>query len=672
MVTYQQQKQQVLGLFQQAISLSQAQKQPDIQNNLVKAQQHLAEGKLFVVVCGEFKQGKSSLLNALLNEPGLFPVDIDITTNLVSTITYGKEEKITVVLGELGQEQIQKTITRKEIADYVTEQGNKKNAKKARMLIIESPNPVLKEGLVLVDTPGAGSLNKEHTAITYAFIPNADAILFVSDAITPLTTEELKFLEERIVPHCQNLIFPVTKIDTLDDETALIQGNREKLAQVLNRPGDQIPIVPVSSANKLRYLQSKNSIDLEDSNFEELEKELWGLIGEQRGQILLLSALTELSRAIIELKNPIQAELAAYQKTPEELQELKKQLQDSKEKLQTLLQNNSDWSTELSYDLQAIRKDLMFKYETGFLKIQDQCNTYLEDNRLLENPKEISSLLEADIDALISDLGKQLSQQAAEVYINLESLTGLTLGRHEVNSIEWERGELSQNIDKVKKAGLFNKAVNTVQKGNFSVPIGASVGGFLGGFVGGVAGTLIAGPLGTNFGVYLGGAIGGLVGGTATAKTTLNESLSQIKEKEKREISKYILPFLKQNQLNSKKAFEEMLSNLEKSMREEFRTQIKREKQDCDRTIKSLQDACNVSQTQITQKVKALQAPLQQLNQLEQKVEQLLKVTVEQPTVPSSPKPEVKSQTQTITVEAKEATKQPAAVGSDFGDWADE
>jgi putative ribosome biogenesis GTPase RsgA len=42
---------------------------------------------------------------------------------------------------------------------------------------MESPNPQLKEGLVLVDTPGIGSLNTEHTAITYAFIPNADAIL---------------------------------------------------------------------------------------------------------------------------------------------------------------------------------------------------------------------------------------------------------------------------------------------------------------------------------------------------------------------------------------------------------------------------------------------------------------------------------------------------------------
>ena len=105
-------------------------------------------GKLFVVVAGEFKQGKSSLLNAFLNKTEIFSVDIDITTNLVSTITYGKDERVSVVLGESGKETI-KQIAKSDIPDYVTEQRNVKNAKQAKMLTIESPNPQLKEGLPL-------------------------------------------------------------------------------------------------------------------------------------------------------------------------------------------------------------------------------------------------------------------------------------------------------------------------------------------------------------------------------------------------------------------------------------------------------------------------------------------------------------------------------------------
>ncbi|NER05229.1 MAG: hypothetical protein F6K17_22860 [Okeania sp. SIO3C4] len=58
---------------------------------------------MWIVICGEYKQGKSSLTNALLNEPELFPVDVDVTTSLVSTITYGEREKIMVVLGKPGE-----------------------------------------------------------------------------------------------------------------------------------------------------------------------------------------------------------------------------------------------------------------------------------------------------------------------------------------------------------------------------------------------------------------------------------------------------------------------------------------------------------------------------------------------------------------------------------------
>ena len=279
MTTYQQQKQKLLQLFQQTQAIAKQYKYPEIEQNLKESAQHLAEGKLIVVVCGEFKQGKSSLINALINETNLFPVDVDITTNLVSTITYGKQEKITVVIGEPGKGQ-PKEIARDKIPDYVTEQHNANNAKKTQMLIIESPNPQLKEGLVLVDTPGVGGLNTDHTAVAYAFIPNADVILFVSDAQKPLTEKELEFVE-MIAGHCQNFIFVVTKKD-IGNYQEIIESNREKLNQTLNTPGEEITIIPVSSKIKLNYLKSQDQEDLEDSNFTTLENRLWQILNQKR------------------------------------------------------------------------------------------------------------------------------------------------------------------------------------------------------------------------------------------------------------------------------------------------------------------------------------------------------------------------------------------------------
>ena len=73
MTTYQQLKQKTLHLFQQAQAIAQSQGEDEIDNNLAEAKKRFTAEKLFVVVCGEFKQGKSNLLNAFLNETELFP-----------------------------------------------------------------------------------------------------------------------------------------------------------------------------------------------------------------------------------------------------------------------------------------------------------------------------------------------------------------------------------------------------------------------------------------------------------------------------------------------------------------------------------------------------------------------------------------------------------------------
>src|SRR5689334_11505762 len=113
-------KQQVLQLYKAAVEAARAAQNAEVEQRLIAAGKQLAAGKLFAVVCGEFKRGKSSLINALLGEPGLFPVDVDIATSLVTTIAYRAEERITVAIGERGKEE-KRPLSRGEIADYVTE-----------------------------------------------------------------------------------------------------------------------------------------------------------------------------------------------------------------------------------------------------------------------------------------------------------------------------------------------------------------------------------------------------------------------------------------------------------------------------------------------------------------------------------------------------------------------
>ena len=97
-----------------------------------------------------------SLVGALVEDPALFPVHVDIATSLITSVEYAAEEQITVFLG--GKESsVPQPISRGQIAEFVTEQGNPGNMRSARLLRIQTPNEWLKDGLVLLDTPGAGA-----------------------------------------------------------------------------------------------------------------------------------------------------------------------------------------------------------------------------------------------------------------------------------------------------------------------------------------------------------------------------------------------------------------------------------------------------------------------------------------------------------------------------------
>ncbi|NJO64870.1 MAG: hypothetical protein HC836_44135 [Richelia sp. RM2_1_2] len=524
MTTYQQQKQKLLQLFQQTQAIAKQYKYPEIEQNLKESAQHLAEGKLIVVVCGEFKQGKSSLINALINETNLFPVDVDITTNLVSSITYGEQEKITVVIGEPGKGQT-KEIKRDEIPDYVTEQHNANNAKKAQMLIIQSPNPQLKEGLVLVDTPGVGGLNTDHTAVAYAFIPNADVILFVSDAQKPLTEKELEFVE-MIARHCQNLIFVVTKKD-IGNYQEIIESNREKLNQTLNTPGEEITIIPVSSKIKLNYLKSQDQEDLEDSNFTELENQVWQILNQKGGYILVMRAVRDLGQAIAQIKTPLQKEWEAYQKTPDEVLEMERQFEQIKQRLQNLQNNKAAWQTQLNDGLQDIKiKILDQQCEDGFAAIRNQTQKYLDNPSLLEEPQQIISLLEVDIDSLMSNLGQELSNLAATLYSQIESSTELDINLLDVDSLTENKVSVPTENIQFKTEPVFKKVLQVTRNASFS----GSAAGTIGGLIGGTIGTFFGG-IGSVPGYYVGAAIGLGFAGIAGLVTGGMEALSQQKER---------------------------------------------------------------------------------------------------------------------------------------------
>ena len=182
----------------------------DLGDRLRIAVARTARPATIICVVGEFKQGKSSLVNAMLGQH-ICPVDDDLATSVITLLRYGEEIAIEVrrrVNGELVVEQVASDA----IVDWVTEAGNPDNGKDVERVDVALPSALLKDGSCIVDTPGMGSMGAGHAAATLAFLPFADGLVFASDASAELSEPEVDFLK-RARQLCPNIVVVLTKID---------------------------------------------------------------------------------------------------------------------------------------------------------------------------------------------------------------------------------------------------------------------------------------------------------------------------------------------------------------------------------------------------------------------------------------------------------------------------
>jgi hypothetical protein len=227
-----------------------------------------AAGIFRVVVMGEIKKGKSSFINALTGTENLVPVHSDVATSTVYKIHFGPEVKYTVYFdAETGKEKL--LIQPCDVDQYGTEAGNPENEKRVEYIRVESPAPILKNGLVIVDTPGVGGLFKKHREITWRHAPDADAVFFITESDgAPIGEDEVNFLKElkNITPL---ITFVQTKSSKVDD-AARKSRMANNLSILRTRVGIEDKVLQyfiVDSKLKVEADQNRDSDDLNDSGF---------------------------------------------------------------------------------------------------------------------------------------------------------------------------------------------------------------------------------------------------------------------------------------------------------------------------------------------------------------------------------------------------------------------
>ncbi len=213
----------------------------------------LENQKVTISVIGQFKRGKSTLVNAILGDE-ILPVGIVPVTAAVTEIRYGK--KSADVLFNNG---IVKPVAFEELHTYINEQENPNNVLGVSSVTMYTPSDFLKDGITFVDTPGVGSVHQNNTDAAYAFVKESDAVIFMLSVDSPINQIEIEFLKNA-KEYASKFYFVVNKVEMIssDDLAVYIEYCQNLLKSIMEV--EKVVLFPVSAKKQAGLEELKSTI----------------------------------------------------------------------------------------------------------------------------------------------------------------------------------------------------------------------------------------------------------------------------------------------------------------------------------------------------------------------------------------------------------------------------
>ncbi len=270
----------------------------------VALRQRVNEGRFFVACVGQFKRGKSTVINALVGDEVL-PVGVIPVTAVVTVVRYGDVRRVRVKTRQAGW----RDVAPSDLSAYVAEEHNPDNVKEVLGVEAFVPSPLLACGMCLVDTPGLGSVHASNTAATREFLPHIDAALVVLGADPPISGDELALVQE-VAREVAHLVFVINKADRLAD-TDVAQARvftSKVVAGRLQRAAPEIFIVSAKERTR----------DGPTRDWATLERSLATLAQEGGGELVQAARRRGLARVTARLEHDIAVHRTALERPLEE------------------------------------------------------------------------------------------------------------------------------------------------------------------------------------------------------------------------------------------------------------------------------------------------------------------------------------------------------------------
>lgn len=536
----------------------------DLARRVAAARQRLRSPEATLVVIGEFKSGKSSLVNGLLGEDAA-PVDDDVVTAALTIFRYGEATRALSWAGsEDGKDPREHPLT--ELPELVTERWGASTAPGPVEVCLS--NPLLKRGIVLVDTPGANGIRPGNAAVALGYLQAAHAAIFVTDAGSPLTYEELAFLR-RAADVAPTMILALAKTDLFPHWREIHAID----AGLLEDSGLAIPIVPVSSALRSVALDRRDAELNDESGFPELLRCLDERALQGATAVAALGVFDAVLDSLNEMLVATAAGLAARE-TPSTVQERLDALRLARERLERLRAGNSRFQTMMSDGLSEVVSRVDHQFRRGMRELQ----RHAEEEIAARDPGEGWQQLAAEIRDRAAESGRESFCEIALGADDVSRRIAEFLSEQDLALVS-EVGDAPSSADRPWSPKPLTRA-------SLLTTIGIGVSGLRGA----QSGLILFGMLSTLAGFA---ASGGVLVGIAAAfggKQVVEERKRQVAAR-RQEARTAIRQLLDDTEFEVGKALRDLSRELNRRLRDHFTEQIAARIRSCSEAVISLERA---------------------------------------------------------------------------------
>ena len=485
-------------------------------DSLKTSREHMKNRVFSVGVMGEFRRGKSTVINALLGRD-IVPSDIVPTSATLNYIRWDAAPRADIIF----KDGTSKEVPVDDLSKYITKitKESEEIAVTVDRSVVYYPCPFCQNGVEIVDTPGLND-DERMTAISEQVIPTLDAIIMVLVPDSPFSQSEAEFVRTKVMTSdLGRIIFVVNKIDNIrpKERPRLLAHIKEKIeASVLAKMAEMygedsreyqdaqtkiggIRLYPISARDALEGKLDNDYELLEKSGMPDFEAVLSKLLTEERGMLELISPVNSILSIAKEAEHTIHMRMDAMQMETEEFEKVQK---EAIEKIKKGRETKKTEIEAVKARAGSLYNDLLPQVNVGYAAVEEQLQSYIDHFTITKDDVKDKTTTEATADRFVKGAEQEamslLSACTEKMEVEIQNRVG-----DEIVEISKFAQELSEDLAKTQmkitkkdSGSMFDWGVVAVDALTNGVGL-IGIGGVLSGFKeNGLPGALVGGGVG--------------------------------------------------------------------------------------------------------------------------------------------------------------------------------